>query len=110
MRGVSLSPDANHRRCEERGVLGCGHGRRTTPLPAALARRQDPRRLCRPRRQQAGDRVHLLATHQEQLATAMAQLVELARKLATIAETQTADEPDPPRRKLGWAWGWFLRN
>jgi len=40
----------------------------------------------------------------------MAQLVELARKLATIAETQTADEPDPPRRKLGRAWGWFLRN
>jgi hypothetical protein len=29
-------------------VLGCRHGRCTTPLPAALARRQDPRRVCRP--------------------------------------------------------------
>ena len=31
--------------------------RRTTPLPAALARRQDAARLCRPRRQRAGARV-----------------------------------------------------
>ena len=38
MRGVSLSPDANHRQREEREV-DCCHGRRITPLPAALARR-----------------------------------------------------------------------
>ena len=60
MRGVSLSPDANHRRCEGRGV-GCRHGRRITPLPTAPARRQDPRRLRRPGRQRAGACVHLLA-------------------------------------------------
>jgi hypothetical protein len=47
---------------------------------------------------------------------ATAELVELARRLAAIAETQTSTEtaeaePEPPRRsKLGRAWGWFLRN
>jgi capsule polysaccharide export protein KpsE/RkpR len=53
---------------------------------------------------------------QEQLAAARAaadkataELVELARRLAAIAETQAA-EPEPPRRRLGRAWGWFLRN
>jgi hypothetical protein len=35
MRGVSLSPDANHRRREGKRV-GCRHGRRTTPFPALL--------------------------------------------------------------------------
>ena len=55
----------------------------------------------------AGER----AEHQEQLAAAMAQLVELARRMAAIAETKTAEaEPEPTRRKLGRAWGWFLRN
>ena len=58
-------------------------------------------------------------TDQEQLAAARAaadkataELVELARRLAAIAETQTSAEaePEPPRRKLGRAWGWFLRN
>jgi hypothetical protein len=62
-------------------------------------------------------------TDQEQLAAARAaadrataELVELARRLAEIAETQAAaesadSEPEPPRRsKLGRAWGWFLRN
>jgi hypothetical protein len=34
-------------------VAVIGHGRRTTPLPAALARRQDHRRLRRARRQRA---------------------------------------------------------
>jgi DNA repair exonuclease SbcCD ATPase subunit len=47
---------------------------------------------------------------------ATTELVELARRLATIAEKQTSTEtveaePEPPRRsKLGRAWGWFLRN
>ena len=47
---------------------------------------------------------------------ATAELVELARRLAAIAETQasaeTAEaEPEPPRRsRLGRAWRWFLRN
>jgi hypothetical protein len=77
------------------------------------------------------------AAHQDQLATeraarqadreqlaaasaaadrATAELVELARRLAAIAETQTSAEtaeaePEPPRRStLGRAWGWLLRN
>ena len=47
---------------------------------------------------------------------ATAELVELARRLAAITETQTSAEtaevePEPPRRsKVGRAWGWFLRN
>jgi hypothetical protein len=45
-----------------------------------------------------------------------AELVELARRLAAIAETQASAEtpeaePEPPRRSaVGRAWGWFLRN
>ena len=77
----------------------------------------------------AGERAELAGeraarqTDQEQLAAARAaadrataELVELARRLAEIAETQAAaesadSEPEPPRRgKLGRAWGWFLRN
>jgi hypothetical protein len=58
----------------------------------------------------AGER----AEHQEQLAAAMAQLVELSRRMATIAEQAAAKsveaEPGPPRRKLGQAWRWFMRN
>ena len=58
----------------------------------------------------AGER----AAHQEQLAAAMTQLVDLARRMAAIAETQASPEAaeakEPPRRKLGRAWGWFLRN
>jgi hypothetical protein len=54
------------------------------------------------------------AAHQEQLAAAMTQLVDLARRMAAIAETQASPEAaeakEPPRRKLGRAWGWFLRN
>jgi chromosome segregation ATPase len=47
---------------------------------------------------------------------ATAELVELARRLAAIAETQTSAETaeaetEPLRRsKLGRVWGWFLRN
>ena len=47
---------------------------------------------------------------------ATAELVELARRLAEVAETQSSSkmedaEPGPPRRsKLGRAWRWFLRN
>jgi hypothetical protein len=60
---------------------------------------------------------------QEQLAAARAaadrataELVELARRLAEIAEKQTsaetaAAETEPPRRTAaGRAWRWFLRN
>jgi hypothetical protein len=60
---------------------------------------------------------------QEQLAVARAaadrataELVELARRLAAIAEAQTSAEiaeaePEPPRRSaVGRAWRWFLRN
>jgi hypothetical protein len=63
------------------------------------------------------------AQHREELASARAaadkataELVELARRLAAIAETQTAAEtaeaePEPPRRSaVGRAWRWFLRN
>jgi murein hydrolase activator len=61
--------------------------------------------------------------HKDQLAAARAavdrataELVELAKRLAEIAEKQTsaetaAAEPEPPRRSaVGRAWGWFLRN
>ena len=43
---------------------------------------------------------------------ATAELVELARRLAAITETQTSTETAEvePRSKLGRAWGWFLRN
>jgi hypothetical protein len=41
---------------------------------------------------------------------ATAELVELARRLAAIAETKAAAESEPPRHKLGQAWRWFLRN
>jgi hypothetical protein len=60
---------------------------------------------------------------QEQLTAARAaadrgtaELVELAKRLAEIAEKQTAAEaaeaePEPPRRSAaGRAWRWFLRN
>lgn len=60
---------------------------------------------------------------QEQLAVARAasdkataELIELARRLAEIAEkhaaVETAEaEPEPPRRNVGGrAWRWFLRN
>jgi len=70
----------------------------------------------------AGERTARQAD-QEQLAAARAaadkataELVELARRLAAITETQTSAEtaeaePEPPRRsKVGRAWGWFLRN
>jgi hypothetical protein len=47
-----------------RGSLAPASGtprhRRATPLPAALARRQDARRLCRPGRQRSGARLPLL--------------------------------------------------
>ena len=52
----------------------------------------------------AGER----AEHQEQLAAAMAQLVELARRMAAIAEKA---EPEPLRRSVGRrAWEWLKRN
>ena len=44
-----------------------------------------------------------------ELGAAMAQLVELARRLALIAEAQA--EPEPPQRSMGRrALAWFVRN
>ena len=54
----------------------------------------------------AGER----AEHQEQLAAAMSQLVELARRLAAIAETQTSAEPEPPRHWAIRAWRWMQKT
>jgi uncharacterized small protein (DUF1192 family) len=51
----------------------------------------------------AGER----AAHQEQLEAAMSQLVDLARRLAAIAETQTSAEPEPPRHWAIRAWRWM---
>jgi hypothetical protein len=61
--------------------------------------------------------------HKDKLAAARAaadeataELIELAKRLAAIAETQavaeTAEaEPEPPRRSaVGRAWQWLLRN
>jgi hypothetical protein len=51
-----------------------------------------------------------LVTERERADQAIAELVELARRLAEIAEKQTA-EPELPRRSAaGRAWRWFLRN
>jgi hypothetical protein len=66
----------------------------------------------------AGERAdqYRLAAARPLADKATAELVELARRLAEIAEKQTSAEtaeaePEPPRRsKLGRAWGWFLRN
>ena len=51
-----------------------------------------------------------LVTERERADRAIAEFVELARRLAAIAETQATADAEPPRRKLGRAWGWFLRN
>jgi len=55
--------------------------------------------------------------HQEQLAAARAaadkataELVELARRLAAIAETQTSAEPEPPRHWAIRAWRWAQKT
>jgi DNA repair exonuclease SbcCD ATPase subunit len=86
---------------------------------------QHQEQLAAERTARQTDQEHAAARQadQEQLAAARAaadrataELVELARRLAAIAETQTTAEteeaePVPPRRsKLGRAWGWFLRN
>jgi DNA primase len=54
---------------------------------------------------------------QEQLAAARAaagkataELVELARRLAAIAETQTSAEPEPPRHWAIRAWRWMQKT
>jgi uncharacterized small protein (DUF1192 family) len=59
----------------------------------------------------AGER----AAHQEQLEAAMSQLVELARRLAAIAEMQTSaetaeTEPEPPRHWTIRAWRWMQKT
>jgi hypothetical protein len=55
----------------------------------------------------AGER----AAHQEQLEAAMSQLVELARRMAAIAEAQTAEaEPEPPRHWTIRAWRWMQKT
>ena len=66
----------------------------------------------------AGERTARRADQEQLVAAraaadrATAELVELAHRLAAIAESQTAaeSEPEPPRRRLGQAWRWFLRN
>jgi hypothetical protein len=58
------------------------------------------------------------ADQEQQLAAARAaadrgtaELVELAKRLAEIAEKQASAEPEPLRRSAaGRAWRWFLRN
>jgi hypothetical protein len=62
------------------------------------------------------DQEQQLAAARAAADKATAELVELARRLAEIAEKQasaeTADaDPEPPRRSaVGRAWRWFLRN
>jgi hypothetical protein len=62
------------------------------------------------------DQEQQLAAARAAADRATAELVEFARRLAAIAETQasaeTAEaEPEPPRRSaVGRAWRWFLRN
>jgi hypothetical protein len=76
-------------------------GRQTDQAQFATARQADLEQLAAARA--ASDR-------------ATAELVELARRLAAIAETQAAAEtaeaePELPRRSVaGRAWRWFLRN
>jgi hypothetical protein len=41
---------------------------------------------------------------------ATAELVELARRLAAIAETQTSAEPEPPRHWAIRAWRWAQKT
>ena len=55
------------------------------------------------------------AAHQEQLEAAMSQLVELARRMAAIAETQTSTEaaeaePEPPHHWAIRAWRWMQKT
>jgi chromosome segregation ATPase len=86
---------------------------------------QHQEQLAAERAARQADQEHAAARQadQEQLAAARAaadrataELVELARRLAAIAEKQTsaetaAAEPEPPRRSAaGRAWRWFLRN
>jgi hypothetical protein len=91
--------------------------RLTAELAGERAAHQDQLVAERAARQADQDR------HQDQLVAARAaadrataELVELARRLPAIAETQTSAETveaesEPPRRSaVGRAWGWFLRN
>jgi hypothetical protein len=91
--------------------------RLTAELAGERAARQDQLAAERAARQADQDQ------HQDQLAAARAaadrataELVELAKRLAEIAEKQTSAEtaeaePEPPRRStVGRAWRWFLRN
>jgi hypothetical protein len=91
-----------------------------------MARRADQNHLAAERAARQADQEHAAARRadqEQQLATARAaadkataELVDLARRLAAIAETQAAAEtaeaePEPPRRSaMGRAWRWFLRN
>jgi phage-related minor tail protein len=98
--------------------------RLTAELAGERAAHQD--QLAAERAARQADQEHAAtrqADQDQQLAAARAasdrataELVELARRLAAIAETQasaeTAEaEPEPPRRSaVGRAWRWFLRN
>ena len=67
--------------------------------------------LVTEREQFAGER----AAHRDEIAAAMSQLVELARRMAAIAETQTSTEaaeaePEPPRHWAIRAWRWMQKT
>jgi hypothetical protein len=87
--------------------------RLTAELASERAAHQD--QLAAERAARQADQEQLVAARAA-ADRATAELVELARRLAAIAETQasaeTAEaEPEPPRRSaLGRAWGWLLRN
>ena len=51
-----------------------------------------------------------LVTERERADRAIAELVELARRLAAIAETQPSAEPEPPRHWAIRAWRWMQKT
>jgi hypothetical protein len=87
--------------------------RLTAELAGERAAHQD--QLAAERAARQADQEQLVAARAA-ADRATAELVELARRLAAIAETQTSAEtaeaePELPRRStLGRAWGWLLRN
>jgi hypothetical protein len=97
----------------ERAARQAGDEQHQAELAAERAGRQaDQERAAT----QLADQDQHLAAARAAADKATAELVELARRLAAIAETQTAAEtaeaePEPPRRSaVGRAWRWFLRN
>jgi uncharacterized small protein (DUF1192 family) len=56
------------------------------------------------------DQEQQLAAARAAADKATAELVELARRLAAIAETQTSAEPEPPRHWAIRAWRWMQKT